>query len=146
MEQLAVRSGADFINWLCLLALGRSRNRRYAIYRGVQIDKDGAGNVFAAARLGEEGLEGAALGEVCRIRIGATVSQKAVLEQVPGQLESMRVRGIRVGSGRHTAPRRCYQAACRPGRCEGGRSVRLAVSIRLTLYHSQPESSYQCDV
>lgn len=40
---------------------------------GIQVDKDGAGHVFAAAGLGEEGLEGARVGEVRRIGVGATI-------------------------------------------------------------------------
>jgi hypothetical protein len=146
VEQLAVGSGTDLIDRLYQSALNHCRDARSATYRWVQVDEDGAGDVFAAARLGEEGLEGATLREVCCIRVGATVSQKAVLEQVPGQFESMRVRGIRMGSGRRTAPRRCYQAACRPGRCEGGRSVGLAVSIPSIMYSSCIENTLSCDV
>ena len=54
-------------------------------YRGVQVDEDGTRDVFAAAGLSEEGLEGAALGEVCRIGVGTTVGKEAMLEEVPGR-------------------------------------------------------------
>lgn len=52
-------------------------------YRGVQIDKDGSRNVFAIASLREEGLERAALVELLRIGVGATVSLETVLKEVP---------------------------------------------------------------
>ena len=51
-------------------------------YRGVQVDKDGTGNVFAAAGLGEEGLVRAILTKVLGLGVGATVGEEAVLEEV----------------------------------------------------------------
>jgi hypothetical protein len=60
---------------------------------GVQVDEDGAWHVFAAAGLGEEGLEGARVGEVRRIGVGATICQETVLEQVPGLCASISCAG-----------------------------------------------------
>lgn len=62
----------------------RLASREVCAYRGVQVDKDGTGHVFAATGLGEEGLEGTALGEVCRIGVGTAVGKEAMLQQVPG--------------------------------------------------------------
>lgn len=50
--------------------------------RRVEVDEDGAGDVFAIARLGEEGLKGAALGEVLSVGVGTTIGAEAVLEEV----------------------------------------------------------------
>lgn len=52
-----------------------------ATYRGVQIDKDGTGNVFSASSLSEEGLVGAAVLSV-RVGVGAAIGQETVLKQV----------------------------------------------------------------
>jgi hypothetical protein len=52
-------------------------------YRRVQVDEDGARDVFAAASLREEGLERAALVELLRIGVRTTVSLEAVLKEVP---------------------------------------------------------------
>jgi hypothetical protein len=51
--------------------------------RRVQVDKDGSGDIFAIARLGEEGLVGASIANVLRVGIGTTVTTKAVFEQIP---------------------------------------------------------------
>lgn len=72
---------------------------RYVTYGRVQINEDGSGDVFAVASLREEGLGRATFSDISRVGIGATVSLEAVLEQVPGQFVSMRVRRIRVGVG-----------------------------------------------
>jgi hypothetical protein len=114
VEQLAVSTSSDLIDW-----------------RRVQVDKDGTGHVFAAAGFGEEGLVGATFAELLRIGVGTTIWQQAVLEEVPGVIVSVLDRGLRAHacSRQRTAPRRCYPAACQLGRCEGGRSVELYVSI-----------------
>lgn len=53
-------------------------------YRRVEIDEDGAGNVFAAGGLGEEGLVGAILANlVGEVRVVASLGGQTVLEQVP---------------------------------------------------------------
>ena len=62
VEELAVGAGADLID-----------------RRGVEINKDRPGDVFATARLGEEGIEGAALGEVGGLGVRAAVRQETVL-------------------------------------------------------------------
>ena len=52
---------------------------------GVEVDEDGARDVFAAAGLGKEGLEGASIaGSVLGTRIRAAVDSEAMLEEVPG--------------------------------------------------------------
>ena len=51
-------------------------------HRGVEVDEDGARHVFAAAGLGEEGLEGARLANVLGIRIEFTVDLEAMLQEV----------------------------------------------------------------
>lgn len=60
-----------------------------ATYRRVQVNEDGTRDVFAAAGLSEEGLVGSALAEFLRIGVGATIRQKAVLEEVAGGLGSV---------------------------------------------------------
>ena len=52
-------------------------------HRGVEVDEDRARHVFAAAGLGEEGLEGARLANVLGIRIEFTVDLEAMLQEVP---------------------------------------------------------------
>ena len=79
MEQLAVGSSSDLVNW-----------------RRVQVDEDGTGHVFAAAGLGEEGLVRATLAKLLRIGVGTTIGQQAVLEEVPGGIVSV----LTVGFGR----------------------------------------------
>ena len=63
MEELAVAARADLID-----------------RRGVQVDEDGTRHVFAAARLGEEGLEGARVSYILRVRVGPAIGSQAVLE------------------------------------------------------------------
>jgi len=65
MEELAVAARADLID-----------------RRGVQVDEDGARNVFATARLCEEGLVGAPSPYILRIGVGPAIGAQAVLEQV----------------------------------------------------------------
>jgi len=65
VEELAVGASADLID-----------------RRRVEVDKDGPRDVFAIARLVEEGLEGATLGDVLGIGIRASVSCETVLEKV----------------------------------------------------------------
>jgi len=74
VEKLAVLTGTDLVNW-----------------RWVQIDKDGAWHVLAAASLGEESLVGAAFDKVGRVGIGAAVGLQSVFEQVqlPGAVTKL---------------------------------------------------------
>lgn len=67
VEELAVAAGADFVD----------RGR-------IEVDEDGARDVFAVARLGEEGLEGAGIAEVVGIGIRTTVGAEPVLQEVAG--------------------------------------------------------------
>lgn len=67
MEQLTVRAGTDLIDG-----------------RRVQIDEEGPGNVFAAARLGEEGLERPRVTRVLDVGVGAAIGPEPVLEEVAG--------------------------------------------------------------
>ena len=82
VEQLAVGTSADLVNGLGLLAPGLCVAES-ATYRGVQVDEDGARNVFAVASLREEGLARASLVERLRIGVRATISLEAVLKEVP---------------------------------------------------------------
>jgi len=66
MEQLAVITGADLVDW------GR-----------VQIDKDGAGYVFTTASFGKDGVELAAVVEGLCLRIRATILLETVFEKIP---------------------------------------------------------------
>lgn len=84
VEQLAIGTSADLVDGLSSLA-SEVCIADSATYRGVQVDEDGARNVFAAASLREEGLERAALVELLRIGVRTTVSLEAVLKEVPGE-------------------------------------------------------------
>lgn len=88
VEQLTVRSGADLVDGLLQLAtdpvvvLSRS-----ITHRGVQVDEDGARHVFAAAGLGEESLERAALADLVGVfGVNAAIGLEAMLEQVPAMV------------------------------------------------------------
>lgn len=65
VEKLAIGTGADLVNG------GR-----------VQVHEDGARNMLAAARLGEEGLEGARVAGIRAIGVRASVGTEAVLEEI----------------------------------------------------------------
>lgn len=69
VEELAVGASADLID-----------------RRGVEVDKDRPGDIFAVAGLGEEGLERAAFCEVLGIGIRTTISSETMLEEVPGAI------------------------------------------------------------
>lgn len=68
--------------WQRISTLSLVLHRLRYPYRRVQVDEDGARDVFAAAGLGEEGLEGAALGISLALRVGATIGLEAVLQEV----------------------------------------------------------------
>jgi hypothetical protein len=69
VEKLSVVAGADLID-----------------RAGVQVDEDGAGDIFARARLGEDGVELAAVVEGLRVRVGTAILPEAVLEEVAAVL------------------------------------------------------------
>ena len=70
VEELAVVAGADLID-----------------RRGVEVDEDGAGDIFAAARLVEEGLERARISALgVGVRKRAAIRPKAMLKQVPSSV------------------------------------------------------------
>jgi hypothetical protein len=51
--------------------------------RGVEIEEDGPGDIFAVARLGEEGLVRAAIiGNILRVGVGTAIGTETVLEEV----------------------------------------------------------------
>ena len=62
VKELAVAAGPDFIN-----------------RGGVQIDEDGARNVFATTRLREEGLERAGVSDILCVGVGTAIGSQAVL-------------------------------------------------------------------
>lgn len=65
VEQRAVRAGPDLVD-----------------RRRVQVEEDGPRDVFAIARLAEEGLVGATLGDVGRVGVRPAVRAEAVLQEV----------------------------------------------------------------
>lgn len=83
MEELPVVASADLVNGLaCISMLSLGQQRQRSPYRRVEIDEDGARDIFAAAGLGEEGLERAALGVGLGFRVGAAVRLEAMLQEV----------------------------------------------------------------
>lgn len=57
-----------------------------ATHRRVKVDEDGAGDIFAAAGLGEEGFERATLANLIdSLGIQTTICLEAVFEQVSGE-------------------------------------------------------------
>ena len=82
-----------------ILGCTQASDWRLWTYRGIQIDEDGARNVFAAARLRKEGLQRSTFRQMRRVGIGATVGLEAMLEQVPGVFASIRIRGMRAVEG-----------------------------------------------
>jgi hypothetical protein len=111
VEQLAVLAGTDLVNG-----------------RGVEIDEQGAGDVFAGAGLGEEGLERARVADVLAGLAGTAVEAQAVLEEVAGGGKSAGDGGNGWGGGGLTAPRPSYPAGYRPGRGGGGGSEDMVSS------------------
>jgi hypothetical protein len=79
VEQLAVAAGPDLVDG-----------------RRVQVDEDGARNIFALAGLGEEGLEGASIADILGVGVGASVRSQTVLEEVAvGGIGLARSRAVR---------------------------------------------------
>lgn len=95
VEQLAVRTSSDLINRLCPSAAHPAGHRIPTTYRGVQVDEDGPGHIFAGTSLGEERLERPALVEVLRIGVGTAVGRETMLKEVP--------KGYRVSFGARAA-------------------------------------------
>ena len=73
VEKLTVAAGSDLVNG-----------------RRVQVDEERAGHVFTTARLGEEGLIGAAVKDILRVRVGTTIKTKTVLEKIPDQCRRLK--------------------------------------------------------
>ena len=90
--------------------------------RGVQIEEDGPRDVFAIARLGEEGLIGATLDDVLRVGIGPAVGAEAVLQEIAAVERSAPGVLVRRGWGGRTAPRPSYPAGHQPDPGEDGGS------------------------
>ncbi len=62
--------------------------QRRSSYRRVEVDKDGSGDIFAIASLGEESFEGASIAYVFCVCIGTTVGLKTMFEEVSGRGEA----------------------------------------------------------
>jgi len=105
MEELAVITSADLVDW-----------------GGVEIDKDGARDVFAAASLSEDGIELSGVVEGLCVGVRTTILLEAMLEQVPAGRMSFQRRSSMYMERALTAPMRCFQAGYRPGRCGGEES------------------------
>lgn len=122
VEELAVTTSSDLING-----------------RGVEIDKDGARNMLSAARLGEEGLEGASLTDIASIGVGTTIGAEPVLEEVAIQdIGQLRGRGSNDGDGSgdggRTAPKQSYRAGYQPGPGGGEESGSRSISISIASF------------
>lgn len=67
-------------------------------YARVEIDKDSAGNIFTAARLGEEGLVDAVGASIAGVvGVNSPISPEAVLQKVPA-FATARVNPVHVRS------------------------------------------------
>ena len=73
VEERAVGASADLIN-----------------RRGVEIDEERARDMLSTTGLSEEGLEGAGIANVLGVRVGTTISTKAMLQEVAVMVESVR--------------------------------------------------------
>ena len=102
VEKLTVGAGTDLVDG-----------------RRVKIDEEGARDIFAVARLGEEGIIGPALAGNGRVGVLATILSKTVLKEVARERADVLEKAMpKEHSGvfcELTAPRRCYQAGYRPG-------------------------------
>jgi hypothetical protein len=84
MEQLTIGSSPDLVDGLPRILAIVDMNSPGWAYRRVQIDKDGAGDVFSAAGLREESLERATLCLVLRIGVGTSIGLETMLEEIAG--------------------------------------------------------------
>ena len=91
-------------------------------YGGIQVNKDGAGDIFAVTSLSEEGFE-RTLGGGWLLRVGveAAISLEAMLEEIAKENGQRGVVSQRAAS--LTVPRRYFPAGYQPGRCECGRPI-----------------------
>jgi hypothetical protein len=103
MEQLAVIPRADLVDG-----------------RGVKINEDGAGDIFSASSLREDGIELAGVVEGFRVGVRTSVFLETMLEEVPSLFLVLWL--LREGK-RRTAPRRYFRAGYRPGRYGDGGSI-----------------------
>jgi hypothetical protein len=104
MEELAVITGANLVDW-----------------RGVEINKDGTRDIFAAASLREDSIELTGVVEGRRVRIRATVLLQAMFEEVP--CAKLIVNTCHRFARRLTAPKHCFRAAYQPARYGDGGSI-----------------------
>ena len=114
VEELAVGASADLVDG-----------------RRVKIDEERTGDVFAAARLGEEGIIRTLLTDILGIRIRSTVRAKAVLEEVTmgsSQQRLLQPKMLESSEKKHTAPKQSYPAGYQPGRDEGEESIEPSIS------------------
>lgn len=82
-----------------------STRLRGVTYGGVQVYEDGARDVLAAARLGEEGLVGAVLLRFLRLGVRLAISLQAMLEEVAGFLSIIVLPGSCGDGGRWSSDR-----------------------------------------
>lgn len=131
MEELPVLAGADLVNGLIRRqSIPTQKSKLFAAaHRGVEVDEDGAGDVFAAASLGEESLKGASLSVGLAFGVGATIGLETVLQEVAGRAASV-FGMLEVGNRMLTAPRRCYRAGYQLDRCGCGKPTRRDVSAK----------------
>jgi hypothetical protein len=66
--------------WVKELSVGASAN--LVDWARVEINEDGARDVFSTCSLVEEGLVGTGLGDICGLGVGAAIGQKAMLEEI----------------------------------------------------------------
>jgi hypothetical protein len=86
VEKLAVASGTDLINRLpsCQPCQPNVLSESEFLYRRVQINEDGAGHIFAIARLGKEGFERATLVDfLALLGIQTAIRAQTVLKEIP---------------------------------------------------------------
>lgn len=64
------------------LVMGHHPNCNGTTYGGVQVDEDGAGNIFPVSSFGEEGLARASILQLLRIGVRTSIGQQAMLKEV----------------------------------------------------------------
>ena len=144
MEELAVRSRANFINWLQTNQhpLRTAQLNLPPTYRGVKIYEDGSRDVFATACLREKGLKRAPFTGFGGIRVRAPIVFDTVLEEVPelalGNSFLAGMASTQQDKSELTAPKRCFPAGYPPGRCECGKSVHKHPLLLVWLFYRAP--------
>jgi len=119
VEQLAVSSSSNFVDWLVFVRLEVSLKNRGepSIQRGLD-QQDRPGDIFSSSSLFEEGIK-AALFAQCRVGVRLAICFETVFEQVSVGPFVSRIRGL-VRVRLRTAPMPSSQAVRPPGQREGG--------------------------